>query len=88
MHASRASSAAATGFPTTHHQPRAECVHAWAYLSVPPCCLPQLWTRVADQTMISMVCFHLMMVGILGIKKSIGAPIFTAILLIFDVIFM
>jgi hypothetical protein len=37
--------------------------------------------------MLGMIMFHIIMVGILGIKKSIGAPIFVLILLAFDFVF-
>lgn len=48
---------------------------------------PQVWVRVFDQCMLGMIMFHIIMVGILGIKKSIGAPIFVLILLAFDFVF-
>lgn len=48
---------------------------------------PQVWVRVFDQCMLGMIMFHIIMVAILGIKKSIGAPIFVLILLAFDFIF-
>jgi hypothetical protein len=53
---------------------------------VPPLPL-QAWVRVFDQCMWGMVFFHLLMVGILGLKESIGAPILVAILWIFDLVF-
>lgn len=46
-----------------------------------------VWVRVFDQCMLGMVMFHLLMVAILGLKKSIGAPIFVLILLTFDFVF-
>lgn len=45
------------------------------------------WVRVFDQCMWGMIFFHLLMVGILGLKESIGAPILVAILWIFDLVF-
>ena len=54
----------------------------------PPSLLLQLWVPACDQTIIALVFYHLMMVGLLGLKKSIGAPIFVAILLFFDLMFV
>ena len=65
-----------------------------ACLTPPPACLQrwlvppmQAWVRVFDQCMWGMIFFHLLMVGILGLKESIGAPILVAILWIFDLVF-
>ena len=57
-------------------------------LPPPPSLLLQLWVPACDQTIIALVFYHLMMVGLLGLKKSIGAPIFVAILLFFDLMFV
>ncbi|PSC73975.1 ERD4-related membrane isoform B [Micractinium conductrix] len=43
------------------------------------------WTRVFDQCMTGLVCFHLMMVALLGIKEMVVPSILCAILWLFDV---
>ncbi|KAL4853137.1 CSC1-like protein [Chlorella vulgaris] len=46
-----------------------------------------VWIRVFDQCMLGLIMFHLMMTAILGVKKSIGAPILCFLLLAFDFVF-
>uniref|UniRef100_A0AAD5H1R9 ERD4-related membrane protein n=1 Tax=Chlorella ohadii TaxID=2649997 RepID=A0AAD5H1R9_9CHLO len=46
-----------------------------------------LFMKVFDQCMVGLAFLHLMMVAILGVKKSVGPPVFCAILWIFDIMF-
>ena len=78
--------------PATASAPRvtpARLPHTAACLPATLACPPpmQAWVRVFDQCMWGMIFFHLLMVGILGLKESIGAPILVAILWIFDLVF-
>lgn len=46
-----------------------------------------LWMKVFDQCMVGLAFLHLMMVAILGVKKTVGPPLICAILWIFDIMF-
>lgn len=43
---------------------------------------------VFNQAMIGLFFFHLIMVAILAVKKSVGAPIVVAVLWIFDLMYL